>query len=76
MSEFDVFVLQEAQRLRILRNQLTGRPWAVDHMVPLRAKRASGLHCAANLQVIPQVVNQWKGTRMVLASPLIWLGLL
>lgn len=40
--------------------RLTGVDWNVDHRVPLRATLASGLHCPANLQVLPRAVNEGK----------------
>lgn len=40
--------------------KVTGVEWNVDHKVPLRAAQASGLHCPANLQVVPRVVNEGK----------------
>lgn len=39
----------------------TGQPWVVDHIVPIRGERASGLHCAINLQIILQDDNRLKG---------------
>lgn len=41
--------------------RLTGQQ--VDHVVPLRSKLVCGLHCEANLEVIPASDNARKGNR-------------
>lgn len=63
-GEFDQFVEAEAYALCALRTRLTAIVWHVDHMVPLLARSASGLHCAANLQVIPERLNRQKGNKL------------
>lgn len=72
-SEFNRFVSRECFHLAKLREAATGIPWNVDHMVPLRAERASGLHCAYNLQVIPAYLNRLKGNQMLMTEPFEWL---
>lgn len=72
-SEFDEFVIAEAGELSRQRASETGFDWHVDHMVPMRAKKACGLHCASNIQVIPAVMNLEKRHRMILTEPLEWL---
>lgn len=57
------FFMQEAYHLAKMRTKATGVHWHVDHKVPIRSKFVCGLHCEANLQVIPGAVNQSKGNR-------------
>lgn len=63
-SEFDQFFIKEIYVLAQLRTRATGVKWHVDHIVPLQSKRVSGLHCAANLQLLSQVENYRKGNRV------------
>ena len=63
-GEFDKFVMSEAAELSAQRKLTTGLNWHVDHMIPMRAKEASGLHCAHNLQVIPDSMNLSKHNRL------------
>ena len=72
-SELDCFLVEEAYDLAAQRLKETGIEWHVDHMIPLRARKASGLHCAANIQVIPAVMNMTKNNKMLLTEPLAWL---
>lgn len=71
-DEFDKFVIQEAFSLAKLRTKLSGIKWHVDHLIPLAAKEACGLHCANNIQVIPQKLNNIKVNKMIFTSPFEW----
>ena len=63
-GELDEFVIAECLHLCRLRRQCTGMAWHTDHMIPLNGRRASGLHCSGNLQVIPSVMNLSKKNRL------------
>lgn len=57
------FFIDEVYDLARLRTeQKTGGvdEWQVDHIVPLKHPLVQGLHCEANLQVIPAKANQSK----------------
>lgn len=75
-GEFDEFVVSEAYSLCEDRARATGNAWHVDHMIPLLAKKACGLHVSNNIQVIPEFVNLSKGNRLVFTEPMQWLSAL
>jgi hypothetical protein len=60
----DMWAMAQAYELAALRTQLFGFPWHVDHIIPLRGRRVSGLHVPTNLQVIPGVDNCRKSNRV------------
>lgn len=72
-GEFDRFMIEEAADLASRRESATGIKWHVDHMIPMRAKLASGLHCGDNLQVIPESMNVRKHNKLWLTEPGEWL---
>ena len=49
-----------AYALAAAHERATGTDWHVDHIVPLRADLASGLHCPANLTILPRGDNEAK----------------
>ena len=57
------FFISEAYHLAALRTKITGLPWEVDHIVPLRSKKVCGLHVEHNLRVILASENHSKGNR-------------
>lgn len=73
-GEWDEFVIQEAYMLARDRELDSGIKWNVDHMIPLQAKKATGLHCASNIQVIPERLNLMKRNSMILTEPYHWLN--
>lgn len=49
----------EARRIQVE----TGQRMHVDHVIPLQHELVCGLHCEANLQILPGPVNEGKGNR-------------
>lgn len=58
------FFIEEIYDLAVLRTQMLGIEHHVDHYIPLFGKTVCGLHCEANLQVIPKIINLKKGNSM------------
>lgn len=63
LSTDDWWMIDELYALAALRTKLTGIAWHVDHVIPLRGKKVSGLHVPWNLRVIPAIDNLRKGNR-------------
>jgi len=56
----DLWIIEQAYVLAKQRTKLFGFPWHVDHVIPLRGRKVSGLHVPTNLQVIPGTDNLRK----------------
>ena len=52
-----MWLIEEAYDLAAMRSSMLGFAWHVDHIVPLRGKKVSGLHVPWNLAVIPASLN-------------------
>jgi hypothetical protein len=72
-QELTSLVELEAFSLAAQRERETGFAWHVDHMIPLQARKVSGLHVWNNLQVIPAKMNLIKQNRLLLTKPGEWL---
>jgi hypothetical protein len=58
-----MWMISQAYELAAQRSKTLGYSWHVDHIVPLRGERVSGLHVPWNLQVIPGIVNMSKSNK-------------
>jgi len=55
-----MWMIEEAYELAKLRTKLFGVRWEVDHIVPLRGNKVSGLHVPWNLRVVTYKENRVK----------------
>jgi len=63
LTKDDFWMIEQAYKLAVLRTQLFGFAWHVDHIIPLQGKLVSGLHVPTNLQVIPWRDNVAKANK-------------
>ncbi len=57
------FFIEEIYALARLRTKYLGVEYHVDHIVPLKSKSVCGLHCEANLRIIPAIENNKKNNK-------------
>lgn len=60
LSDDDAWLIEQAYELAALRTQMLGVEFHVDHVLPLRGKKVSGLHVPQNLRVVTWLENQRK----------------
>lgn len=59
----DLDLIKDLYRLAAVWSEATGTKYHVDHAVPLQSARVCGLHCEANLQILPARENRAKLNR-------------
>jgi len=64
LTEDDQWIIAQAYELAKIRTRMFGFQWHVDHIIPLKGRKVSGLHVPTNLQVIPWKDNLRKGSRL------------
>lgn len=62
-KELTDLVTEEGLNLCKRLEQLTKVQWHLDHVIPLRGEKVSGLHVWNNFQVLPAVENMKKGNK-------------
>jgi len=56
-------VIEDFYRRASAWSKLSGEEWHVDHIVPIKSDAVCGLHCVANLRLLPAFKNLSKGNR-------------
>ena len=63
----EMWLIKEAYTLAKLRGKMLGGNWEVDHVIPLQAKKISGLHVPCNLRVTRMQENRIKSNKFEVA---------
>lgn len=62
---YEADAVQDMYQKAVFLTEQTGVAYEVDHIVPLQSKYVCGLHCLANLQVIPASENRRKSNKLL-----------
>lgn len=63
LTDDDIWMIEQAYDLAAKRTKIFGFAWHVDHKIPLKGRRVSGLHVPDNLQVLPAKENLRKSNQ-------------
>lgn len=63
LTEYDLFVIKCIYEKAKELETVFGISFHVDHIIPLRGEKVSGLHCPSNLQILPAAENIAKSNK-------------
>lgn len=67
LTDFDFIKIKYLYQLAAMRTKAQGRPWHVDHIIPLQGALVSGLHVPSNLRAVPAIENMQKSNHYEVA---------